>query len=131
MFSGGTRQSNDVEHNGLDLGLFPISGKSVQVRDTSEFAIYVHSNGPRHIPSKAKTPSTNRRHLAAIIPRAKFDSGSLKSRKNKNYTSKKKKLKQKNSLFSIIPSKSHHIFNNGSTVNNSQLGGYSMIVGKV
>jgi hypothetical protein len=59
VFSGGTRQSNDVEHNGLDLGLFPVSGKSVQVRDTSECAIYVHSNGPRHIPSKAKTPSTN------------------------------------------------------------------------
>ncbi len=53
VFSGGTRQSNDVEHNGLDLGLFPVSSKLVQVRDTSESAIYVHSNGPRHIPLKA------------------------------------------------------------------------------
>ena len=44
VFSGGTCQSNDVEHNGLDLGLFPVSGKLVQVRDTSESAIYVHSN---------------------------------------------------------------------------------------
>jgi hypothetical protein len=29
VFSGGTRQSNDVEHNGLDLDLFSVSGKSV------------------------------------------------------------------------------------------------------
>jgi hypothetical protein len=39
VFSGGTRQSNDVEHSRLDLGLFPVSGKLVQVGDTSESAI--------------------------------------------------------------------------------------------
>jgi hypothetical protein len=61
VFSGGMRQSNDVEHNGLDLGLFPVFGKLVQVRDTSESAIYIHSNSPRHIPSKAKTLSINSR----------------------------------------------------------------------
>jgi hypothetical protein len=52
VFSGGMHESNDVEHNGLDLGLFPFSGKLVQVRDTSESAIYVHSNDPRHIKAK-------------------------------------------------------------------------------
>jgi hypothetical protein len=70
-------------NNGLDLGLFLVSGQSVQIRDTSESAIYIHNNGPRHIPLRANTPSSNRRHLATIIPRAKLDSGSIKSRKNK------------------------------------------------
>jgi hypothetical protein len=52
VFSVGTCQSNDVEHKGLDLGCFPVSSKLVQVRDTSESAIYIHRNGPRHIKTK-------------------------------------------------------------------------------
>ena len=73
--------------------------------------MYIHVNGPRHIPAKACTPSSNRRCLAAIIPRMKFDTGSHQSRMNKNRTSKKKRLKQNKSLLSIILTLTHPVSN--------------------
>jgi hypothetical protein len=70
---------------------------------------HIHANGPRHIPSKANTPSSNCHRLASVIPRTKYASGSTQSRENKNRTSKKKRLKQQKCLLSIVPSHSHSI----------------------
>ncbi len=100
-----------IECNAFDQGLFSVSCKKVQLTDASEFADYTHANGPRHIPSKANTPSSNHRCLASVIPRTKYASGSTQSRENKNPTSKKKRLKQQKCLLSIVPSHSHSIPN--------------------
>ena len=67
-----------------DQGLFSVSRKTVQFADTFDSSMHIHVNGPRHIPAKACTPSSNRRRLAAVIPRMKFDTGSHQSRTNKN-----------------------------------------------
>ena len=67
-----------------DEGLFSVSGKMVQFADTFDSSMHIHVNGPWHIPAKACTPSSNLHHLAAIIPRMKFDTGSHQSRTNKN-----------------------------------------------
>jgi hypothetical protein len=77
--------------------------------DASEFADYNHANGPRHIPFKANTPSSNHRCLASVIHRTKYTSGSTHSGENKNRTSKKKTLKHQKCLLSIVLSRSHSI----------------------
>ncbi len=79
--------------------------------DTSQPAVHVHKNGPRHIPLKANTPCSNCMRLVTIIPTAKFDSGSRKSKKQKVFRSNNKRLKQDLSLIPILPSKSHQISN--------------------
>ena len=92
-----------------DQGLFSVSRKRVQFADTFDSSMHIHVNGPRHIPAKACTPSSNRHRLAAIIPRMKFDTGSHQSRTNKNRVSKKKRLKQNKSLLTIIPTLTHPV----------------------
>jgi hypothetical protein len=82
--SGGLCLTKRIECNAFDQGLFSVFCTKVQLTDANEFAEYTHANGPRHIPSKAKTPSSNCRCLASIIPRTKYASGSTQSRKNKN-----------------------------------------------
>ncbi len=67
-----------------DEGLFSVSGKMVQFADTFDSSMHIHVNGLWHIPAKACTPSSNLHHLAGIIPRMKFDTGSHQSRTNKN-----------------------------------------------
>ena len=42
-----------------DQGLFSVSRKTVQFADTFDSSMYIHVNGPRHIPAKANTPSSN------------------------------------------------------------------------
>jgi hypothetical protein len=98
-----------IECNAFDQGLFSVSSKKVQLTDASEFTDYTHANGPRHIPSKANTPSSNHRGLISVIPRTKYASGSTQPRENKHRTSKKKRLKQQKCLLSIVPSHSHSI----------------------
>ncbi len=66
--SGGLCLTKHIECNELDQGLFSVSCKKVQLTDASEFSDYTHANGPRHIPSKANTPSSNCCRLASIIP---------------------------------------------------------------
>ena len=94
-----------------DQGLFSVSRKTVQFADTFDSSMHIHVNGPRHIPAKACTPSSNCCRLAAIIPRMKFDTGSHQSRTNKNRVSKKKRLKQNKSLLTIIPTLTHPVSN--------------------
>ena len=94
-----------------DQGLFSVSRKTVQFADTFDSSMHIHVNGPRHIPAKACTPSSNRCRLAAIIPRMKFDTGSHQSRTNKNRVSKKKRLKKNKSLLTIIPTLTHPVSN--------------------
>ena len=93
----------------FDQGLLTVSSNSVQSTDASEFASCVHGRGPRHIPSKANTHSSNHRHLASVIPSVKFQLGSKKSRENKNRTSSKKRRKQDECLLPIIPCNNHDI----------------------
>ncbi len=81
--SEGLRLIKRIECNVFDQGLFSVSCKEVQL-NASEFADFTHANGPRHIPSKANTPCSNRRHLDFVIPRTKYASGSTQSRENKN-----------------------------------------------
>jgi hypothetical protein len=87
--SGGLYPTKGIEYNAFDQGLFSVSCKKVQLKDASEFADYTHANGPRH-PSKANTPSSNCCHLASIIPRTKYASGSTQSRENKNKLPKRR-----------------------------------------
>ena len=59
-----------------DQGLFSVSCNMVQFADTFDSSMHIHVNGPRHIPAKACTPSSNRCPLTAIIPIMKFDTDS-------------------------------------------------------
>ena len=91
----------------FDKGLFSVSLNMVQFTDTFDSSMYIHMNRTRHKATKANTPSSNRRCLAAINTRMKFDMGSKKSRVYKNRTSTKKRLKQSMSLLNIIPTLTH------------------------
>jgi hypothetical protein len=75
ILNGGICPSNHVDCAAFDQGLFSVSLKTVQLTDTSDSAMYIQMNGPRHIPSEANTPSSNCHCLASIIPRMKFDLG--------------------------------------------------------
>ncbi len=114
----------------FDKGLFSVSLKMVQFTDTFDSSMYIHMNGTRHIAAKANTPSSNRRCLAAINTRMKFDMGSKKSRVYINRTSTKKRLKQSMSLLNITPTLTHpgsnvkddfHTYVDGGDVNNPRI----------
>ncbi len=60
----------------FDKGLFSVSLNMVQFTDTFDSSMYIHMNRTRHKATKANTPSSNRRCLAAINTRMKFDMGS-------------------------------------------------------
>ncbi len=69
--SGGLCLTKCLECNAFDQGLFSVSCQKVQLTDASEFSDYTDANGLRHIPSKAKTPSSNHHCLASVVPRTK------------------------------------------------------------
>jgi hypothetical protein len=70
---------------------------------TSEHDLYIHGHGPRHIPRVAKSPSSNRCRLSTVVSKQKLDASSNRSRKNKCNVAKKKRKKQAQHLFPIVP----------------------------